>query len=569
MPLADIVHIARLAAAENAKPLRQRVAEATLEKFLRDERARQADLGEPGRMGGLIHFVRYFWSILEPSTPFAEGKPLEAMILHLEAVTRGEITRLLINVSPGSMKSLLVNVFWPAWEWSAACLPHLRYVSFSYAAHLTERDNGRMRDVLRDWRFKQLWGEAFALTEDGKVRVANDKTGWKFASSVGGVGTGERGDRVLLDDPHNIKEGESEAVRSETVRWFREAMSNRLNNTEVGAIIVIMQRVHEDDVSGTILDPDLHYEYDHLCIPNEFVAARYKVPTSIGWLDWRKEDGELAWPERISAKETLRLKGAVGKYGYTGQYQQDPTPRGGNIFKRDWWHVYHLNDKGKPLLPPYFMVASLDPAYGRKQENDPSGFTCWGLFRDRQGYPKCALLHAWQKHLDLHAVEPDRAPGESNASYIARTRADWGLVQQVEHDCTRMDVDLLLIESKASGISVFQEIRRLYSAKKVKWGVQLIDPGALDKRSRAISVQHLFTDGQIYAPDRDWAEMVIIEAMKFRGVDTDKDNLVDSMTQALRYLRDNGLLLRREERVEEERERAEYKKQLPPLYPEV
>lgn len=542
--------------ADQERALLERKAAAKRELMLREERARQSNPD-----GGLLHFVRYFWSVLEPNRPLIEGDALEAIALHLEAVTRGEIKRLLINVPPGFMKSMLVNVFWPAWEWAAAGLSSMRYVTFSYATHLTERDNARFRDIIRSQRFQELWGHAVSLSEDGKIKVANTATGWKFASGFKGVGTGERGDRVILDDPHNIKEGESEAVRGETVRWVREAISNRLNDMDNGVIVVVMQRVHEEDVSGALIEDDIGYV--HLMIPMEYDPSRH-CATSIGWSDWRTEDGELAWPERFSAKTVADLKRTLGPYAYTGQYQQTPEPRGGGIFKRDWWKMYALDPRGKPLLPPHFMVASLDPAYTNKQENDPSGFTVWGVFKDVDGHQKVALIHAWQKRLELHGQDVERRIGETEASYVSRSKPTWGLVEWVANDCKRLQVDLLLIESKASGLSVAQEIRRLY--RSAKWGVQTVDPGGLDKRARAYSVQHLFADGSIYAPDRDWADMVISEFAKFRGLPGDEDNLVDSGTQALKHLRDTGLLLRREEALEDERELAKYRRPLEPLY---
>lgn len=538
------------------RPLKVRFADAAQERGLRDERERQSSLD-----GGLLEFVRYFWHILEPNTELIEGKVLEAICAHLEAVTRGEIRRLLINVPPGFMKSMLVNVFWPAWEWSAAGLSGLRYVTFSYAAHLTERDNGKFRDLLRSRDFQELWGHAVKLTEDGKIRIANSATGWKFASSVKGVGTGERGDRVILDDPHNVKEGESEAVRSETVRWVREGMSNRLNNMQKGVIVVIMQRVHEGDVSGALISDDLGYV--HLMIPMEYDPMR-RCGTVIGWEDWRHESGELAWAERFTAKTVEEIRRTLGPYAYAGQYQQTPEPRGGGIFKRDWWQLYKLDPKGKPVQPPHFMVASLDPAYSNREENDPSGFSVWGVFKDVDGRDKIALIYAWEKHLDLHGVDVAKVEGESKASLISRSKPAWGLVEWVANDCTRLQVDLLLIESGPAGASVTQEIRRLHRSHK--WGVQEVSPNGLDKRSRAYSVQHLFADQMIFAPDRDWAEMLISQFAKFRGLPGDRDHLVDTGTQALRYLRDNGLAVRREEKLEDERDKARYVRPLEPLY---
>jgi hypothetical protein len=200
--------------------------------------------------GGLLNFVRYFWHMLEPKTrPLIEGWPIEAICIHLEALTFGDIpsNRLLINVPPGFMKSLLVNVFWPAWEWGPCDLPHMRYISFSYSDEITTRDNNKMVRLIHSPGYKQLWGDRFTMVKTGERRIDNNMTGFKLATSVGGVSTGERGDRVLLDDPHNVIKAESDLEREKTVRFVRESMSNRLND-EQSAIVVIMQRLHDADV---------------------------------------------------------------------------------------------------------------------------------------------------------------------------------------------------------------------------------------------------------------------------------------------------------------------------------
>jgi hypothetical protein len=129
---------------------------------------------------------------------------LEAICVHLEAVTFGDITRLLINVPPGFMKSLLTDVFWPAWEWGPMNMPHLRYVAFSYSDTITTRDNNKMVRLVSSPSHRQLWGDRFTMVKTGERRIDNNMTGFKLATSVGGVGTGERGDRVILDDPHNV-----------------------------------------------------------------------------------------------------------------------------------------------------------------------------------------------------------------------------------------------------------------------------------------------------------------------------------------------------------------------------
>ena len=517
-----------------------------LEKAWREERARHA------ARGGLIKFVRYFWDVLEPKTKFVDGWAIQAICEHLEAVSRGEITRLLLNVPPGFAKSLIVNVFWPAWEWSIYGA-HLRYVSFSYAAHLTARDNEKFRDLLLSYKYQQLYGSRFKLVKVGSEKVQSDKTGWKFASSVGGVGTGERGDRVLLDDPHNVKEAESETVRTETVRWFREAMQNRLNDLATGVIVVIMQRVHEADVSGCIIEN--YPEYVHLCIPMEFEESRL-CETEIGWADPRDEEGELAWPERYPAEVLTPFRSMP--FLWAGQYQQRPEPRGGGIIKRDYWRIWNreaqeANDVKPGMFPNFeFVLASFDGAFTEKKENDYSALTIWGVwvetsieqrYSEQFGTPRLMLIWAWHKRLTLHGTDVEPLPGETKAEFEDRRKQSWGVVEHIAADCKKHHVDKLIIENKANGITVEQEMRRLFSRES--WTVALHDPGKMDKAARAYTVQHLFSDGLVWRPDTDWAQLVEDELASMpRGA---HDDLADASINAIIHLRRMNLAQRQDE----------------------
>jgi hypothetical protein len=167
-----------------------------------------------------------------------KGWPLEAIALHLEAITFGDIKRLLINVPPGFMKSLMLNVFWPAWEWGPMNMPYLRHLAFAYAQDLTTRDNNKLVKLVTSPQYRALWGDRFAMVKIGEHRPENDQTGFVLATSTDGVSTGERGDRFRLDDPHNVVKIESDHVMEKTVRFFRESMSNRLNDDR-SAIVVI------------------------------------------------------------------------------------------------------------------------------------------------------------------------------------------------------------------------------------------------------------------------------------------------------------------------------------------
>jgi hypothetical protein len=503
--------------------------------------------------GGLFTFIRDLWPVVEPTTPFVDGWCLRGICEHLEAVHHGRIKRLLINVPPGFAKSLTVNTFFPAWEWGAMGRSDHRYLSFSYAAHLTERDNGRLLAILRSQHYQRLYGKTVKPIAEGRVKLEITGTGWKFASSVGGVGTGERGSRILLDDPHNIAEGESETILRSTMRWFRESMQNRLNSLEDDAIVVIMQRVSEGDISGIIIEN--YPQYVHLCVPMEYEVGR-KCTTSIGWSDPRSDTGQLAWPERYSDETLLPFK--TLPYMWGAQYQQSPEPRGGGIIKREWWRIWgkadEIENDVKPGAFPVFefVLASFDGAYTERKENDPSALSVWGLWfktDDTQraiglpGMPQIMLIDAWRKWLPLHGADPEQYALEDDVAYLKRKRDKQGIVECIADTCRKWKVDKLLIEGKATGFSVEQEMRRLFSREK--FSCQIVDPGHVDKAGRAHVVSHLFADGIIWRPDREWAILVEDELASLPH--GRYDDLADTATMALNWFRKNGLAVRRDE----------------------
>jgi predicted phage terminase large subunit-like protein len=296
----------------------------------------------------LIDFIQLMWPVLEPGTKFIDGWAIRAICEHLEAVTAGKINRLLINVPPGSMKSLTTNVFWPAWEWGPKRMPHTRYVAAAYAEQLTLRDNRKCLALMKSPEYQDFWGDVFELDKDeqSKGKFANLDMGFKLATAVGGSATGERGDRVIIDDPHNVKDAESEAKRMEALYWFTEVMPSRVNS-EQSAIVIIMQRVHQEDISGLILEEELGYE--HLCIPMHFDPDHiHKSNTSIGWVDPRTKDGDLMWPElfprsRVERDEKV-MRSVGGEYAVAGQHEQRPTPRGGGMFQEDDFQFIDVKD---------------------------------------------------------------------------------------------------------------------------------------------------------------------------------------------------------------------------------
>ncbi len=300
----------------------------------------------------LSDFAKRAWPILEPSTPLKWGWALDAICAHLEAVSRGEITRLLMNVPPGTMKSILTGVIWPAWEWASH--PGLRIISTAHKQDLAIRDNLKCRRLVQSEWYQQRWPLALQSDNNAKLRFENDKTGFREAMAFASM-TGARGDRVILDDPLSADEANSEAALLAVERTFLESLPTRVNN-ESSAIVVIMQRLHERDPSGIILDR--HLPYTHLCLPMRFEPARR---CSTGWFsDPRERDGELLFPERFPESVVSDLERTIGSYAVAGQLQQRPTPRGGGMFRKSWFQTIQAVPAGCVFVRGWDLAATED-----------------------------------------------------------------------------------------------------------------------------------------------------------------------------------------------------------------
>lgn len=382
-----------------------------------------------------------------------------------------------------------------------------------------------------------------------------------------------------IDDPNAANEIESEATTESTLDWWKTTLPTRANNQDLSAIIIIQQRLAENDLTGHVLETEAD-GWCHLCLPARYEPERSFI-TTIGWKDPRTEPNQLLWPERLSDDALDRLEKRMGPYVFAGQMMQRPEPAGGGIIKREYWQLWPHKVYPKTIS---FVLACLDTAYTSEAINDPSGMALWGTFTDSvleqsasrviratgrgtgignqvlsdlpealdnkydplgtydpRGVPKVLLLHAWEERLELHS-----------------------LVLKVAETCKKWQVDLLLIENKASGISVAQEMRRLFGNSG--FGVQLFDPKSQDKVARLISVQHLFAEGLIYAPSEQypWVEKFIKQVSMFpKGA---HDEFVDLTSMGLRYLRDSGLILRAPEYEAEQKERTIYRGRQEPLY---
>jgi hypothetical protein len=515
-----------------------------------DPRLQLLDLDRADFEESLYEFYKAAWRLIDPS-PWRDSWAIDAMCEHLQAVVDGHIKQLIINCPPRIGKSSLSSVAFPAWTWAQPLRSHtsgpgVPFLFASYADKLSLRDSVKCRRLIESQWYQERWSSRFQLTTDQntKSRFTNDQGGERLITSISSGVTGEGGNIILIDDPQAANEVASEANIQEVLDWWTQVMPTRRNDQDSSAVVIIQQRLAENDLTGHIQENESD-DWCQLILPGRYEPDR-SFTTTIGWKDPRTVAGELLWPERFSEPALKRLEKTMGPFIFAGQIQQRPEPAGGGIIKSAWWQLWEK----KEFPPMDFLLATLDTAFTEDEANDPSGMIIWGVFSETsvatanrifdkegrpvfidrsyaQSSPKVMLTYAWDEHLDFHK-----------------------LVTKVAATCKQFKVDLLLVENKASGISVAQEMRRVYADEK--FGVQLFDPKSQDKFARLYSVQHLFADEIIYAPDKVWAQRVINQVGSFGGKPGPKhDEYVDLTSMGLRYLRDNGLIARAPERMAE------------------
>lgn len=442
-------------------PIEQELERRLQSKQLREVR-KDAD-SVRARCKTLVGFIREAWTLVEPdpANKYVHGWHIDAICQHLEAITSGKLrqlgleNRLLINVPPGSMKSLIVNVFWPAWEWGPVGKPNLKYVCSSYKEALTDRDSRRMRRLITSEWYQALW--PMALIKETERLFENNFGGWRACSAFKSI-IGMRGDRVLIDDPHSLDTAESDIEREKAARDFCEVVPLRVISPENSAIIVIMQRLHEGDVSGTILSR--RFPYIHLMLPMEFEEDR-RCETPLGFKDPRTYDGELLFPGRFPRSVVDRDKASLLEYGTACQFQQSPVPRGGGQFKKEWFKVV-------PAIPagPIDWVRGWDLAATERAKNNRAAYTAGvklGRYADTGMY-----------------IIADVARGQLDASDVEKL-----IVNTASQDGPECEVDLPLDPGQASKI----QIRYLVTALAgyiTRWSPET---GAKEVRSEPVAAQ--------------------------------------------------------------------------------
>jgi predicted phage terminase large subunit-like protein len=467
-------------AAERAAKLR------LLQDLMREEAAQQLTRS-------LFSYVEASWKIIEPGKTLLNNWHIGLISEYLQAVDAAQITRLIINMPPRYMKSTLVTISWPTWVWASK--PSTKWVFAAYAADLSTQHSVARRNLIQSEWYQRLWGSKFQLSEDQNVKdeYENTERGRMFSTGVGGTLTGKGGDYIVIDDPHNPKKAASDAERKQALDWYDQTLSTRLDDKINGRIVLIMQRLHEADLTGHLLG---HGGWEHLKIANpEPKKKTYSFPISKRTIT--REKDQLLWVEREGEKEIAAQRKIMGSYGFAGQYSQEPAPAEGAIFKRAWWKFY----KAVPTLD--VVIQSWDCAFKDTDGSDYVVCHVWG---------KCGadsyLLYRLKERMDFSATVNSVRSVSSN-------------FPQAHHK---------LIEDKANGTAVINTLQGKIA------GIIAVNPEG-GKISRAYAVQPFIEAGNIHLPDPEIdpsiEEMLHECAMFPNGTHDDE---VDAMTQALNRL---------------------------------
>ena len=458
----------------------------------------QADVQREQAMRHLPEFIAQSWPIIEPATPYLDNWHIDLLCEYLEAVSAGEITRLIINIPPRYMKSNTVSVLWPCWEWTTH--PALRYLFCSYAANLATKHSLDRRRILESEWYRSHWPH-LVLTSDQneKAEYENSARGVMFATSVGGTVTGKGGNRIIIDDPLDPRRAHSEAQRTAANEFFDRSLTTRLNDKKRDAIVLVMQRLHDEDLTGHLLQRSA--DAWTLCK----VPALEDRPTVVSFprsgRTIVRQAGAPLWPEREGAAQLAQMKVDLGSTDYAAQYLQEPAPPEGAMIKAEWWVEYRV-------LPQNFdeLLQSWDMSFKDTKTSDFVVGQVWGR-RGAESYLLDQVRGQWDIQRTIDAM-------------LALAQK-WPLALRK------------LVEDKANGPAIIQLLNSRLP------GIIAVSPKD-SKEARCAFVAPAIEAGNVHVPDprfvagAEWVEEFLLEFSRFPA--GSHDDQVDAATQALQQL---------------------------------
>lgn len=433
-------------------------------------------------------FLKSSFSELNPGEEFLGNWHIEALSAALKEVELGKVKRLIITLPPRYLKSICVSAAWPAWL--LAKKPSARIICTSYSQHLSHKHSLDCKNIMLSKWYKKLFPKViFSKSQNDKRKFLTSENGFRLATSVGGSITGEGGDILIVDDPHNPLYVSSVKARKKVIDWFEQSFATRLNNKKKGAIIIAMQRLHQNDLIGYLLKKAPN-NWIHLNLP---AISAEDSEVKIGKFLYKRKKGDLLHPEREGIEELAVARLELGEIAFNSQYQQNPLASEGQILKSEWLQYYkHYPENGQ-------IIQSWDTAIKTGTENDYSVCTIW-MITEKEYY----LLDVFRAKLEFPELK-------KKAIYLAE---NWKL-------------DAILIEDKASGQSLIQELA------KHRLPIVKIKP-INNKIVRFAAVTTYFSTGKVFFPEgKLWLSDLVNELLGFPH--TGHDDQVDSCSQFLSW----------------------------------
>jgi len=438
-------------------------------------------------------FISQAFSTVNPGTDYLPNWHIDLIADYLEAVRRSEITRLIVNMPPRALKSVCVSVAWPAWLLGHD--PACRIMCASYSQALAIRHALDTRLILGEPWYERLFPDTRIVPgENEKKKIVTTARGFRFATSVGGTATGEGGDVLIVDDPLNPVQAASATQRERANQWFDQTFSTRLNDKKRGRIVVVMQRLHAQDLSGHLLEQG---GWEQLLLP---AIAERRTVIGCGGKKFTRREGSILHPEREDAQALERARQQLGSYGFAAQYQQSPLAAEGAMIQAQW--LVRYRDAPQDFTR---ITQSWDTAIKAASSNDASVCITFG---EREG------MHYVLDVLSLRA------------EYPALKRA---LVAQA----ARWQPQAVLVEDKASGQSLLQDARR-------ETNLPLIARlPRQDKLTRVAACSAMIEAGKLALPHHaPWLAAFEEELLAFPNAA--HDDQVDALSQYLLWVRERG-----------------------------
>jgi len=461
----------------------------------------------------LSEFVRAAWPILEPVTQLSWNWHLDLICEYLTLIKENRFKKvcgaamegIIFNVPPRTMKSLLITVFFPVWVWTSD--PARRWMFASYAEKLSTQHSVYRRNVIESPWYQQRWGHVFALAKDQnlKAHYENSARGVMFATAMQAAATGMGGDVLVFDDPMNPDQALSETERQSVNDRFNQTFRSRLNDPATGVKILVMQRLHEEDLTGHVLSKERDC-WVHVKLPAVAeISEAITFPKSGRTVERRPND--LLWPGRLPAAQLAHLKIGLGSWAFAGQYQQNPAPLEGGIIKRNWIRFYRELPERFDLVVQSWDCTFKGEGTARGSDTDFVAGQIWG----KSGGKYFMLPYRMHERLDFG---PTKAAIQACHAAYPRAHA-------------------ILIEDKANGPAIISELQQVIP------GIIAIDPEG-GKLARAHSISPLWEAGSIELPDPQmfhvgWVEQYIHNICTFPQAAHDDD--MDATSQALIYMR--------------------------------